>query len=189
MTLTYENPSLIITVSSKVVSLLLAVGANLNWRPTLLLRCGYENSDMTQIEWIKGPAPKWGIRHLATFRQCGLQRNTSVLKWIPQLTYGDKCSWDIYSSGPESPKKPMVNLDLWPKNAVFWSAFTTVKMTNVFWDIIPCGSSNNRGFGGIYPLHLQGNKTLRGHASRRSAKRAPCTGSSLISFPWFKFCS
>jgi hypothetical protein len=33
-------------------------------------------------------------------------------------------------------------------------------MTNVFWDITPCGSIKNRRFGGTYRLHLQGNDTF-----------------------------
>jgi hypothetical protein len=51
--------------------------------------------------------------------------------------------------------------------------------TTVSWDFTPCGSSKkNRRFRRKYCLHLQGNETLslpssqRGHASRRTAKRA-----------------
>jgi hypothetical protein len=30
---------------------------------------------------------------------------------------------------------------LGPKNAVFWGIFIPATMTNIFWDITPCGSS------------------------------------------------
>jgi hypothetical protein len=30
----------------------------------------------------------------------------------------------------------------------------------VFWDVTPCGSSNNRLFGGMYPLHHQGGNNI-----------------------------
>jgi hypothetical protein len=51
----------------------------------------------------------------------------------------------------------------------------------------PCGSSKKkRHFVGTYRLHLQGNKTLnfpglqRGRASRHTAKRTSCSGTSTV---------
>jgi hypothetical protein len=34
-----------------------------------------------------------------------------------------------------------------PKNAAFWDEFTVVTITNLFWDIAPCGCSKNGRFG------------------------------------------
>jgi hypothetical protein len=56
----------------------------------------------------------------------------------------------------------------------------------VFWVMTPCDSSDNRRFGETFHLHLQGDKTLnipgtqRGCASRWTAKRASCKGTSAI---------
>jgi hypothetical protein len=38
--------------------------------------------------------------------------------------------------------------------------FKAVSMIDVFLDFVPCGSSQNRRFGGTYHLHLQDNETL-----------------------------
>jgi hypothetical protein len=32
-------------------------------------------------------------------------------------------------------------------NTVIWDVFTAVSLIDVFWDLIPCGSSYNRRFG------------------------------------------
>jgi hypothetical protein len=41
-----------------------------------------------------------------------------------------------------------------------FEGFTVVTMENaVFWDVPPCGYSDNRRFGGTCRLHLQGRKT------------------------------
>jgi hypothetical protein len=43
---------------------------------------------------------------------------------------------------------------------VKFELFTAVTMKNaVFWDVTPCTSCVNLGFGGTYHLHLQGRKS------------------------------
>jgi hypothetical protein len=44
---------------------------------------------------------------------------------------------------------------------VRFEVFTAVTMKNgVFWDVTPCGSCNNRRFGGTWRLFHQGDKNL-----------------------------
>jgi hypothetical protein len=45
--------------------------------------------------------------------------------------------------------------------------FTAVTVKNaVFWDVMPCGSFENRRFGGTYRLHLEGERFCPCFAAR-----------------------
>jgi hypothetical protein len=60
--------------------------------------------------------------------------------------------------------------------------------TVVFWDMMPCRSRKNRRFEGTYRVYLPGENTIsapisqRECASRRTAKRASCNGTSTAVF-------
>jgi hypothetical protein len=66
--------------------------------------------------------------------------------------------WDITPCGSSKDRRfgehitPYISLPIegyyiGPKEAVFWAVLAVVTVTNVFLDITPCGSSNNRRSG------------------------------------------